>query len=280
VPALAAFLANPLQTRPAGRMPHLLKPNEATDVANYLLQGIKLNVPAGMGTTAYSDFEGGWENLQDFGTLKPKSRGTSLAFEIGIAKADSHFGFRFEGYFRADAAGKYMFILSSDDGSRLLIDGKKVVDNDGIHATETKSGSVELTKGVHQVIVDYFQGGGEATLDVAIEGRGLVRQPLGPLGAATEGDLDKKPEPKEAKDEDVLTVRPELVEKGKTIFASAGCANCHQLSVDKKPIAPTLTAHELRGLKSVGGCLADAPKSLPKYDLSPAQRAALAAAIA
>jgi len=281
IPALAAFLANPLQTRPAGRMPHLLKPSEATDVANYLLQGIKLNVPAGMGTTAYSYFEGGWENLQDFGTLKPKSRGTSLAFEIGLAKAESHYGFRFEGYFRADAAGKYTFTLSSDDGSRLLIDSKKIVDNDGIHATETKTGSVELTKGVHQVIVDYFQGGGEATLDVAIEGRGLVRQPLGPLVAATEADLDKKPEHKDVKDEDVLTVRPELVEKGRAIFASAGCANCHQLNVEKKPVAPVLTAHELRGLKVPGGCLAESPsKGLPTYVLSPVQRAALTAAIA
>src|SRR5262245_7330167 len=281
IPVLAAFLANPLQTRPAGRMPHLLKPNEATDVANYLLQGIRLNIPAGMGTTAYSYFEGGWENLQDFGNFKPKLRGTSIAFEIGLAKAESHYGFRFEGYFRADAAGPYTFHLSSDDGSRLLIDGKKVVDNDGIHATETKSGSVELTKGVHKVIVDYFQGGGEATLDVAAEGRGLVRQPLGPLVAATEADLDKKPEQKDVKDEDALTVRPELVEQGKTIFASAGCASCHQLNVGKKLVATTLSAHDLRGLKSDGGCLAETPsKGLPKYDLSPAQCAALATAIA
>src|SRR5262249_12380435 len=274
VPALAAFLANPLQTRPAGRMPHLLKPNEATDVANYLLQGIKLNVPAGMGTTAYSDFEGGWENLQDFGTLKPKSRGTSLAFEIGIAKADSHFGFRFEGYFRADAAGKYMFILSSDDGSRLLIDGKKVVDNDGIHATETKSGSVELTKGVHKVVVDYFQGGGEASLDVAIEGRGLVRQPLAPLVAATEADLDKKPEPMDVKDEDALTIEPAQVEQGRKLFAAVGCANCHQLQVEKKAIVSTAkVGPSLKAVKPTGGCLSDAPaKGLPVYHLSAAQR--------
>src|SRR5262245_44496511 len=281
IPVLAAFLANPLQTRPAGRMPHLLKPNEATDVANYLLQGIRLNIPAGMGTTAYSYFEGGWENLQDFGNLKPKLRGTSLAFEIGSAKAESHYGFRFEGYFRADAAGKYTFTLSSDDGSRLLIDGKKIVDNDGIHATETKAGSVELTKGVHQVIVDYFQGGGEATLDVAIEGPGLVRQPLAPLVAATEADLDKKPEPKSNdKDEDALTLKPELIEMGKVLFVSSGCASCHRLSVDKQPLSSTLKATELDRLKPLGGCIAELPgKGLPRYSLNVTQRRALGEAI-
>src|SRR5262245_24541318 len=102
IPALTAFLADPLQTRPAGRMPHLLKPNEATDVASYLLQGTKLSVPAGMGTTVYSYFEGGWEKLPDFGSLKPKSKGTSPAFEIGIAKTESNYGFRFEGNFRTE----------------------------------------------------------------------------------------------------------------------------------------------------------------------------------
>jgi mono/diheme cytochrome c family protein len=283
IPALAAFLANPLQTRPAGRMPHLLKPNEATDVANYLLQGIKLNVPAGMGTTAYSYFEGGWENLQDFDKLKPKLRGTSIAFEIGLAKAESHYGFRFEGYFKAEAAGQYTIHLSSDDGSRLIIDGKNVVDNDGIHATETKSGSIELTKGVHKVIVDYFQGGGEATLDVAIEGRGLVRQPLAPLVAATEADLDKKPEPKkDVKDEDALTIDPAQVEQGRKLFASVGCANCHQLNIDKRLVASTAKmGPSLHALKSAEGCLSGAPaKNLPAYHLSPAQRAALAAATA
>jgi mono/diheme cytochrome c family protein len=281
IPALAAFLANPLQTRPAGRMPHLLKPNEATDVASYLLQGTKLNVPAGMGTTSYSYFEGGWEKLPDFGALKPKFKGTSPAFEIGIAKAESNYGFRFEGYFRADSGGKYTFTLSSDDGSVLLIDGEKVVDNDGVHATEAKTGSVELTKGVHKVVVDFFQGGGEAMLDVAVESRGLVHQPLAPLVAATEADLDKKPEPKaNEKDEDALTVKPELVEKGKALFVSSGCANCHQLNVDKKPLVSTLRATELERLMPSGGCIAGLPgKGLPRYSLNVAQREALGDAI-
>ena len=49
-----------------------------------------------------------------------------------------------------------------------------------------------------------------------IEGRGLGRQPFGPLVASTEADLKKKVEPKPAvKDDGRLDVQPELAAKGK-----------------------------------------------------------------
>jgi len=281
IPALSAFLANPLQTRPAGRMPHLLKPNEAQDAAHYLLQSIKVGTPTGKGTTRFSYYEGDWDNLPDFGKLKPKATGTGVAFDLGLAKRGSNFGMRFEGFFDAVSAGEYTFTLSSDDGSRLLIDGKKVVDNDGIHPPQTKSGSVELTKGVHTITVEFFQGGGGAELDVEVEGRSLGRQPLAPLVAATEADLEKKVEPRNApQDEDVLTINPALAATGKAVFASAGCASCHSLTVDKTLIASTAGAHPLKELKPEGGCLSVSPgMGLPRYDLSPVQRKALAGAI-
>jgi mono/diheme cytochrome c family protein len=283
IPSLAAFLANPLQVRPSGRMPHLLKANEAQDVAHYLLQMAKVNgMPSGKGTAKYAYYEGEWDKLPDFDKLKPKATGTGIAFELAYAKRGSNYAMRFEGLFSAEAAGGYTFTVSSDDGSRLLIDGKKVLDNDGIHPPQTKSGSVELIKGVHKIVVEFFQGGGEAVLDVEVEGRTLGRQPLAPLVAATAAELEKKPEPKNApKDDDVLTPNPDLVQTGKALFASVGCASCHSLTADKSLVAPTLKAHPLKDLKGEGGCLAPAPKAgLPKYDLNQAQRKAIAGAIA
>jgi len=283
IPGLTGFLTNPLQARPAGRMPHLLKPNEAADVAHFLLQGVKVNLPTGKGTTKYSYFEGGWEKLPDFSKMKPKATGTGIAFELAMAKQESNYGMRFEGYFKAEAAGEYTFTLSSDDGSRLTIDGRTVVDNDGVHATQAKSGAMELTKGVHKIVVDFFQGGGEHVLDVEIEGRGLGRQPLAPLVAATEAELEKKVEPKPAeKYDDALAVQPDLAAKGKALFASVGCANCHEMSENRKPIASTaMPATALRLLKPTGGCLSDTlAAGLPKYDLSAGQKKALAGALA
>ncbi|HEX3147598.1 MAG TPA: c-type cytochrome, partial [Gemmataceae bacterium] len=282
IPGLTAFLSNPLSTRPSGRMPHLLKPNEAADVAHYLLQGAKSNLPTGKGTTRYAYYEGEWDKLPDFGTLKPKATGTGVAFELAVARRGSNYALRFEGVFPAESAGAYTFTLTSDDGSRLLIDGKKVVDVDGVHPPQTGSGKVELTKGIHKITVDFFQGGGEAVLDVEVESRSLGRQPLAPLVAATEADLAKKVEPKaDPKDEDAIAVDPDLVTKGKALFASVGCASCHNLTLSRTPIASTAKANPLGMLKGDGGCLASVPKAgIPKYDLNSEQRKAIVAAIA
>lgn len=64
---------------------------------------------------------------------------------------------RWTGKIRVPAAGAYTFFLESDDGSRLFIDGKQVVDNGGVHAMEEASGSVELTAGDHALKVEFFE---------------------------------------------------------------------------------------------------------------------------
>ncbi len=47
--------------------------------------------------------------------------------------------------------------FESDDGSRLFIDGKQVVDNGGVHAMEESSGTVQLTAGDHALKVEFFE---------------------------------------------------------------------------------------------------------------------------
>ncbi|MBL9120141.1 MAG: DUF1080 domain-containing protein, partial [Phycisphaerae bacterium] len=57
------------------------------------------------------------------------------------------------------------FRLTSDDGSRLRIDGKILIDHDGRHgASSLSSGEVTLGPGAHPLWVDYFDGGGQRTL--------------------------------------------------------------------------------------------------------------------
>ena len=281
IPSLAAFLDNPLQTRPSGRMPHILATKDAKDVANYLLQGIKVGLPTGVGSTTYAYYEGTWDKLPDFAKLKPKGTGAGLAFDLSSAKRANDYALKFDGVFKIEKEGQYKFWLNSDDGSRISIDGKVVVNNDGIHPPATVTGSAFLLKGVHQVTVEFFQGGGGAELTIDISGGGIAQQPLGTFVAPNEAALDKKPEPKKSEDDDqLLEFKPELVAKGKALFASSGCANCHQLNDAKKPIAPTLTATVLAKLNPEGGCLSDKPANgVPNYDLSAKQKAALATAI-
>ncbi len=82
--------------------------------------------------------------------------------------SEEAFGLRFSGYLEIPATGVYTFHLTSDDGSRLAIAGRTVVDNDGLHAATEASGQIALEAGLHPVEVLYFEaGGGEAlALDV------------------------------------------------------------------------------------------------------------------
>lgn len=65
------------------------------------------------------------------------------------------------------AGGTAKFRLTSDDGAQLFIDGKEVVDNDGVHPPVPKEGAVDLTPGWHKLRVRFFEheGGEELKLE-------------------------------------------------------------------------------------------------------------------
>jgi hypothetical protein len=76
----------------------------------------------------------------------------------GVLKQDEWFALRYDGVFEITKDATYSFKLTSDDGAILYIDGEKVVDNDGIHATSVKTGTKALKPGKHSLRLDYFQG--------------------------------------------------------------------------------------------------------------------------
>lgn len=82
--------------------------------------------------------------------------------DFGKSKLHENFSVRWTGSLTAPKAGLYTFATESDDGSRLFVDGKPVVDNGGVHAAIRKDGTIELGAGAHQFKLEYIQGGGEA----------------------------------------------------------------------------------------------------------------------
>ena len=62
------------------------------------------------------------------------------------------------------------FFLSSNDGSRLYIDDKLVIDNDGLHGTIEKPGDIKLSAGKHKFELSYFQAGGKTSLELLMSG--------------------------------------------------------------------------------------------------------------
>jgi hypothetical protein len=68
------------------------------------------------------------------------------------------FAIEYTGRFWIEKEGRYRFSLLSDDGARLEVNNKLVIDNDGVHRAEAVSSSAVLTRGVHEIKVEYFQG--------------------------------------------------------------------------------------------------------------------------
>jgi cytochrome c553 len=275
---LIAFLQEPHRLRPSGRMPGLLlHGEEARALANYLLQGAAFAMPAPNLTYAY--YEGDYSRVPDFDKFQPAATGKARGFDLELARRPDHYAFRFEGYLRIDRDGDYTFHLTSDDGSKLWIDGKTVVDNDGEHAPAARSASAHLTKGTHKLVVGFFQLGGGATLDVQVEAPGRSVQSVDALIHLTpEGN--PRPKTSVTSNEDEFPIDPGLARKGRDSFVSLGCAACHSLRLDGKMLESSVTAPPMAKLRPEGGCLAEMPTAgLPRYWLSKAQRWALAAAL-
>ncbi|WP_425409694.1 cadherin domain-containing protein [Hyphococcus sp.] len=81
-----------------------------------------------------------------------------------------YFAAKYEGQLVVENSGTYTFNMASDDGSMLFIDGEPVLDNDGLHGTRTRSVSVDLDEGAHDIEVRYFENGGSQTLQLAWSG--------------------------------------------------------------------------------------------------------------
>ncbi len=79
------------------------------------------------------------------------------------------FVLRYSGYIKIENAGQYTFYTNSNDGSRLYIADKLVVDNDGEHGLETRSGKIRLKKGFYPIKLLYFQSGGSKNLETFYE---------------------------------------------------------------------------------------------------------------
>ena len=76
----------------------------------------------------------------------------------GVSNRIQGFAIDYTGRFWIDPPGNYQFRLTSDDGAKLYIDGRLVVDNDGIHPPRPRTGSVALDGGIHRMRVSYYQG--------------------------------------------------------------------------------------------------------------------------
>jgi alpha-L-fucosidase len=125
-------------------------------------------------------YEGKWSALPDFNRLKPVSSGTISNFDIASRKGTEEYGFVFDGLIRIPGDAIYTFYISSDDGSKLFIDDKMEIDNDGLHGMVERNSQVPLAKGFHRIKVMFFERSGGDDLQVEWKGPGIKKGEIPP----------------------------------------------------------------------------------------------------
>ena len=276
VEELARFLAAPMEVRPSGRMPsHNLTAGEARSIAVYLLRA-QAKAPGkerAIDGLKYRYFEQQFGPKPDFDSLTPVSSGVVLTFSIEPKRRNEYFGFHFSGTIRIPRTGRYTFYTSTDDGSQLFVDGKLVVDNSGDHAPQEREGNVELAAGEHPIVVTFYNNGAGYEFYVFWKGPDFDKQEI-----PTEA-LSHIGQPMEPLDEEEFVLNREKAAKGRELFASLGCAACHEVSGQK--IASNNDATPLSDLAgSAGGCLAEQPPArAARFDLSGEQRQGIISAL-
>ncbi len=80
-----------------------------------------------------------------------------ILFNWTVDPVMGKFSVKWTGKIKIDIPGEYTFITKSNDYSDLMIDDKLVVKNPGGSALHVMSGKIYLTKGLHKVVLRYYE---------------------------------------------------------------------------------------------------------------------------
>ncbi|MBV9080657.1 MAG: hypothetical protein JO102_06020, partial [Elusimicrobia bacterium] len=77
-----------------------------------------------------------------------------------------NFSIRWTGFLRVPQAGRYEFVVFADDGFRLFIDSRPIMQDWSIHKVREKRATVSLAEGYHPITIAYYEKAGQAAMDV------------------------------------------------------------------------------------------------------------------
>jgi hypothetical protein len=108
-------------------------------------------------------YDGAFDVMPDFSTLTPRATFRRSHVTLGDEGFGDNFALVFRGFFNMPFNNFANFIVSSDDGARLFIDGQPVVN---VNGAGNASGAISLGAGLHTFRVEYFEREGAASLQV------------------------------------------------------------------------------------------------------------------
>ena len=118
------------------------------------------------GGLSYSYFEGKWDKIPNFKKLKPTQSGIAdKDFTFHKLPSKTNFACVFEGLIEIKEEGYYILGIESDDGAKLYLKNKLIIDYDGIRERmQAQSFLMPLQKGFYPIRIEYFQQEGWADL--------------------------------------------------------------------------------------------------------------------
>ena len=142
------------------------------------LPATKLANPQQGITYKYYQFKEELTNVDSIAKLNPISSGIASLIDLTKTTREENYAFIFEGYVKVPSDDNYTFSINSDDGSKLVIDDKVEILNDGYHAEEEVDKEVKLAAGFHKIKIWFWQGGAEYALGVSWKSSSIPKTQL------------------------------------------------------------------------------------------------------
>ena len=101
-----------------------------------------------------------------FDTGSPGRYSSDLPFPNNTSGDDNDFAIRATGTITIPQSGTWTFGTNSDDGARLRVDGRTVINDDTLHAPEDRFGTTTLSAGQHEIELIFFERGGGAEVEL------------------------------------------------------------------------------------------------------------------
>ncbi|MGO4913402.1 cadherin-like domain-containing protein, partial [Leeuwenhoekiella sp. W20_SRS_FM14] len=139
------------------------------------------------------------DNIPTSGALATGTVGNfdvnSLQNTVDPGDTDTY-AIRYTGLVNIATADTYTFFTNSDDGSKLIINGIEVVNNDGDHGPREASGAINLNAGLYPITVLFYENGGGAVLTVSYQSSTISKTalPFSILSCGLDSDADGTPD--------------------------------------------------------------------------------------